>query len=136
VVFAEIVTAAASTPDAIGWKFGRSTLVECKVSRSDFARDRRKNVHMVGRVMGWERWYMTPPGLVQPHEVPEGWGLLEAHERCVRVRCKATPALQDARSLSDEVALLVSACRRHQVGAPWLHEDARFVPLAKQEDAP
>lgn len=84
--------------------------------------------------MGWERYYLTPPGLVQPHEVPEGWGLLEAHSRCVRVLRKATPTLQDARSLSDEVLLLVSACRRHQVGAEWRHEGARFAPLSK--DAP
>lgn len=29
--------------------------------------------------MGDERWFLTTEGLVEPHEVPEGWGLLEVH---------------------------------------------------------
>src|SRR4051812_16335771 len=42
VVLSELVSAAAETPDAVGWRFGSSILVECKVSRSDFHANKNK----------------------------------------------------------------------------------------------
>lgn len=73
-------------PDAIGWKSYESILVECKVSRSDFLRDRKK-LHRrdpdLG--MGDRRYYMAPPGLIKREELPETWGLLEVHPKIVRV---------------------------------------------------
>lgn len=41
VVLTELQTSG-EAPDAIGWSHRQSTLVECKVSRSDFLSDRRK----------------------------------------------------------------------------------------------
>lgn len=74
VVAAELRSGIFEEPDAIGWSsYGASILIECKVSRSDFFADRKKSRTGVGR----EKWYLTPPGLVKPHEVPEGWGLAE-----------------------------------------------------------
>jgi hypothetical protein len=70
-------------PDAIGWKRGWSILVECKVSRSDFLRDKHKLArHRVG--MGQSRYFMTPKGIIKPEELPQGWGLLEVCGRVVR----------------------------------------------------
>lgn len=88
VVVTEIVTASSTgeIPDAIGWEGGRSHLVECKVSRSDFLADRKKSFRIMPDLgLGDYRWYMTPPGLVTPDELPDGWGLLEVHPEQVRV---------------------------------------------------
>ncbi len=70
-------------PDAIGWKRGWSILVECKVSRGDYLRDKHKVARQrVG--MGQSRYFMTPKGLLRPEELPAGWGLLEVCGRVVR----------------------------------------------------
>lgn len=68
-------------PDAIGWIGGWSVLVECKASRSDFYRDRRKRSRIDGAGMGQERYYLTPPRLLKADMIPEGWGLIEAWKR-------------------------------------------------------
>lgn len=67
-------------PDAIGfslshWETG-ATVVEVKVSRSDFLADRRKPHRLVGGVGAW-RYYMAPRGLIRLDELPAGWGLIE-----------------------------------------------------------
>lgn len=73
-------------PDAIGWARGGrvSTLVECKVSRSDFLRDAKKWHRRAGLAIGQQRYYLTPPGTIVPSDLPADWGLLEAGAR-VRV---------------------------------------------------
>jgi hypothetical protein len=60
-------------PDAIGWKYGtQSTLVECKVSRSDFIADAKKAFRRFPETgMGAFRYFMVPDGLVKPTEIPE-----------------------------------------------------------------
>ncbi len=67
--------------------------------------------------MGQIRYYMTPPGLLKPEEVPGAWGLLEVHGSKVSVRKKAGfDHLQPGRSMV-EVAYLVGVfrqfCRKH-----------------------
>lgn len=95
------VTNTAEVADAIGWNgYGESILIECKVSRSDFFADRKKLFRRPGSdnmALGDQRWYMTPPGLIDPSEVPDGWGLLEAHPRCVKKVVKA-PIVRSDRS--------------------------------------
>lgn len=72
-------------PDALGFNAsGFTTLVECKASRGDFLRDQHK-WHRRGVGMGNRRYYLTPAGLVKPEEVPEGWGLLHAAGKIIRV---------------------------------------------------
>jgi hypothetical protein len=74
VVATELRSAVFEEPDAIGWSsYGHSVLVECKASRSDFFADAKKSRAGLGR----EKWYLTPPKLVSPEEVPPGWGLIE-----------------------------------------------------------
>lgn len=64
-------------PDAIGWKSGWSVLIECKVSRADFLSDKNKPFRQVPENgMGYVRLYMCPPEIIQPEELPAGWGLL------------------------------------------------------------
>ena len=64
-------------PDAIGWSSGRSILVECKASRSDFLADQNKPSRRRGSgwSLGTERWYFAPAGMIDAEEVPPGWGL-------------------------------------------------------------
>ena len=57
--------------------------------------------------MGKERWYMTPPGLLKPEQIPEGWGLIEARKRC-RTIVKATPRTEY--DWQGEMALLITKC--------------------------
>lgn len=74
-------------PDAVGFRsvssatYGDgSVLVEVKTSRSDFLRDRFKP-HRAADSLGNWRYYMCPEGLIQPEELPEGWGLLWVNKR-------------------------------------------------------
>ena len=107
-------------PDAIGWKDGgrHSILVEVKVSRSDFLRDKKK-CHRRNPWMGLgqRRWYLTPPGIVRPSDLPADWGLAEVRGRIV---CKVVipPKLEryDLDVMRREQGLLFSALRKVALG--------------------
>lgn len=79
-VFTELVTTQSEQPDAIGWRNrgSESYLIECKTSRSDFLADRRKPHRMV-KGLGRFRYFMCPPGMITPDELPPRWGLLYCH---------------------------------------------------------
>ncbi|CAM3656982.1 adenylosuccinate synthase [Bordetella flabilis] len=73
-------------PDAIGFRHtgyaptDGSVLIEVKVSRADFLADARKHHRKAGGVGSW-RYYMAPEGLIDPAELPDGWGLLQVNPR-------------------------------------------------------
>lgn len=73
-------------PDAFGMTSMGSFLVECKATRSDFLADAKKfpRTHP-GHCMGDYRFYFANPGIIDPEELPEGWGLVEAGEKRHRV---------------------------------------------------
>lgn len=75
-------------PDAIGWSAcGYSYLVEVKVSRSDFLADKKKDHRRRPHTgMGKSRFYLCPKGMIQPEEMPEGWGLLWATDFQIRLQ--------------------------------------------------
>lgn len=121
VVLTELASNAREIPDAIGWRGGKSILIEAKVSRSDFLRDAKK-LHRTGdgRGMGGWRFYMAPIGILTAQEIPHGWGLLEVGGTQVRRtygvpkgNCywHESPFRPD---LSAERELLCSALRRYQ----------------------
>jgi len=64
-------------PDAIGFTYITSVLVEAKVSRSDFMRDKdkfsRKNTR---HACGQYRYYICENGLITMKDLPARWGLL------------------------------------------------------------
>lgn len=69
------------TPDAIGFRPGPhfmdgTVVVECKVSRADFLADSKKPHRKNTAGLGRFRYYMAPLGLIDPAELPAGWGLL------------------------------------------------------------
>jgi len=111
VVIAELSTQNTETPDVIGFLGpGSSILVECKVSRADFLADKKKWFRREeDQGMGDVRYFAAPPGMLTPAELPEGWGLLEIHDRMVSE--KKAPERKKA-SKRCEVKLLMSAIRR------------------------
>ena len=135
VAFAEINTYELVNPDAIGFRKpagsrkGWSVLVEAKISRSDFRADREKMIHRLpDSCPGQERWYLTPPGMLRAEEIPPGWGLAEVGKRSVRVVVEAPKGEPvHGRAVAD-MGILLSAVRRHQVGAKWLHDLGKFEP--------
>lgn len=74
----DLATVAREQPDAIGWRYGLTLMCEVKVSRSDFLADRKKPWRARPELgMGDWRFYVAPAGMLQPDEIPFGWGLLE-----------------------------------------------------------
>jgi len=86
-VLRELTTTGTSEiADALGWRGDETVLVECKTSRADFLADRRKPFrHFPESGMGRYRYYLCPPDLIKPEEIPTNWGLLYALGRTVKV---------------------------------------------------
>jgi hypothetical protein len=104
-------------PDAIGWTArGNSILIECKVSVGDFYADRHKPGAQAGHRIGAERFYMTPPGLLNPAVLTD-WGLLEVHPKSIR-KVKDSMHQADKAPLSEsnrvrqEMIILLAEMRR------------------------
>jgi hypothetical protein len=117
IVLSEQSCASGETPDAIGWK-GRnhSVVVECKISRADFLADRAKPWRAVSEgALGCERYYLTPAGLIDCDELPQGWGLLEIRGRVVSVIRKSKKNLRGPDGLANEMNLLLASLRRVEV---------------------
>ena len=123
-------------PDAIGWTLRTgSILVECKMSRGDFHADKRKRFRQRRREsMGRERWYLTPPGLLNASDLPEGYGLIELHGRTVRKIVEAATAERPGRQ-DAEMPLLLHAVRKEAWGAGWKGRMVRLACKATQEPA-
>ncbi len=109
--FRELGSFSSEIPDAIGWREGWvSHLVECKTSRSDFLSDKKKwHRRNPDMGMGRYRYMMCPKDLIQPEEVPEGWGLLYVLPKTIRKVKKAEIQKNNHKA---EMTLLVSALRR------------------------
>lgn len=75
-------------PDAIGWRYGVSMMVECKSLYADFRADARKPWRTGQQAaLGTVRYYMAPKDLAEKiHDmIPPKWGLLVALPRTVKV---------------------------------------------------
>lgn len=121
VVLVEFTALCNEIPDAIGWKSGRSYLVECKASRDDFLSDKNKwHRQHPSKGMGSRRYYMCEPGVIKVADLPEGWGLLYVTGKQVRQVAGLPHASYDAcpfqdRNMDSEMAMLLSALRRFKV---------------------
>lgn len=109
-------------PDAIGWRDSISFLIECKASRSDFLADKKKRFRVEAKDgMGEWRFYMCPPGMIKPEDLPDGWGLLWCHPRKIE-RVHGIPAntqlwerpFKNANKRA-ETQLMYSALRRMEI---------------------
>ena len=117
-------------PDAIGFRrAGRySIVVECKASRGDFLRDRKKFHRQAGMGLGQRRYYLAPVGIVlTADEVPAGWGLVEVNSagRCRVVVKLPALAAYDPDIQPRATGVLYSAARK-----------AQSLALATVEEAP
>ncbi len=117
VVLSEQACLSGEMPDAIGWKRAcHSVLIECKISRADFLADRDKSFRQKPEIgLGCERFYLTPPGLLQPAELPAGWGLLEYHNRKVQMLRPSAKNFRAAVGFKYEMNLLLASLRRVEV---------------------
>jgi len=121
VVFEEMVSIIPEIPDAIGWVGGKSIVVECKTSTSDFRAGLKKwhRSHGSEAALGMWRFYLSPPGVIPHTEVPGGWGLYEVHGRSVvfvagtkYANAKRTPF---ASNISQERTMMLTALRKAQI---------------------
>jgi hypothetical protein len=117
VVLSEQACVSGEMPDAIGWKQAcHSVLVECKVTRADFLADFAKTFRRKPeRGVGSERFYLTPPALIKPEELPAGWGLLECRRGHVEMLHPSAKNLRTAVGFRYEMNLLLASLRRVEV---------------------
>jgi hypothetical protein len=117
VILSEQACISGEMPDAIGWKrASHSVLIECKISRADFLADQDKPFrHKSDLGLGSERFYLTPPRLLDPKELPAGWGLLELRKRKVEIIRRSARDLRTAAGLTYEMNLLLSSLRRVEI---------------------
>lgn len=121
VVFSELSTINTETPDCIGFHSsgGRSVLIECKASRSDFLADKKKSFRRNAFMgMGDIRYFMAPTGMLKSEEIPEPWGLIEVRETSnhgVRAKVVKEAANVEEVNKSAEVTMLVSVLRRLEI---------------------
>lgn len=124
-------------------------LVEVKVSRSDFLRDKHKPHRHTGG-LGDFRYYMCPEGMIKIEDLPDRWGLLWVNKRghvklmAGHVCCHLTGSWGASRELAHlwrhecdmevERGLLAYMLRR--VGDPdaLLQEQRGYLRLSQQQE--
>lgn len=115
----EMVAMANEKPDVIGWKSYDSHVVEVKMSRADFLRDKKKwHRREPGRCMGDFRWYCCPKGVITPADLPPKWGLVVYDGRACRQVVRAERF--DDGCITAERAFLVSIARRLRDGCEYI----------------
>lgn len=112
-------------PDIFAMKSGYSVVIECKISRADFAKDRKKVFRRNPEMgMGQYRYILCPEDVINPSDLigaHENWGLLYVKQNR-RIRKIIFPkgnyfSYDDYRfpcNLDAERSLLASALRRKQ----------------------
>jgi len=118
IVITDMAHSGPETADAIGWRGGASTLIECKVSLTDFRADASKPFRRdATRGMGVHRYYCAPHGLLTADMMPPEWGLLELAAGRMLVTKKAGRHRHEV-GAREEIRLLMSAIRRIGREAP------------------
>lgn len=68
--------------DAILFSLQASFLIETKISRADFLKDKEKEFRKnPEQGMGDYRYFACPTGLIKPEELPDKWGLIYVDEK-------------------------------------------------------
>ena len=69
----------AELPDVFAFTKYHSVLIECKASRADFLKDKKKPFRQNPESgIGAMRFYLVNEGVAKPEEMPEKWQLIEA----------------------------------------------------------
>ena len=107
----ELVTTIQEIPDIFGWDYWSTTLIEVKVSRTDFLNDSKKPFRQhPEQGIGMKRLYLCPEGLIALKEIPERWGLL--YENKGKITLVKEPELFETRDSASEALLYASVFRR------------------------
>lgn len=78
VVLPEFVCQNSEIPDVLAMNGRETTMIEVKVSRSDFLHDKKKHFRAMEEYgMGNLRYYCAPKGMIHEDELPDGWGLIQ-----------------------------------------------------------
>lgn len=97
-------------PDVFGWNYWTTAMIECKVSRSDFLADAKKQFRTNPTDgIGEYRFYCCPYGVINESDIPDGWGLLWLVEnKIVQIR----PAERQKANSRNEFHILASLMRK------------------------
>lgn len=104
-------TESGEIPDVIGWCSWASILIEVKISRGDFLKDKKKSFRLDSKLgVGNFRYYICPSGLIDPRELPEDWGLLYIDDKGkIKIEKKSNNQFANTES---ERTMLLSIIRR------------------------
>lgn len=111
VVLAEFNCTLPEVPDVIGFNAHHSILIECKVSRADFLRDKHKPHRHYVKGMGSYRYYLILPHVACAADIDNGWGLLYATDKKI-IEVKEAEYFGDASVKVEEWSILYSIVRR------------------------
>ena len=114
VVLTEMRSSTLQEPDVLGFRCGPSAMVECKVQRNDFTREKRKGYRNSEDCAGNKRSYACPEGLIKPDEIPEKMGLLYIDELTREVEVIREPERQKC-NREVEQRILYSALRQEVI---------------------
>lgn len=120
IIVTEITTFASEKPDVLGFANDTNTvMLEAKISRADFLKDAKKPFRQNPETgMGNFRLYITPVGLITPHELPENWGLIEVDKKD---KCKIIEyAKKQTSNIENEFLVLKSVIRRNGESSPGI----------------
>lgn len=107
-------------PDVFAFSKNRSVLIECKASRADFLKDKRKPFRINPELgVGAMRFYLVNEGVARPEEMPDQWQLMEALDkdtvRISRLFIAHSDALSfHVRNATAEIELMYSWLYRKQ----------------------
>lgn len=80
--FKEFKCSSNEIPDVLGFRSEGTFLLEAKVSRQDFLKDKNKHFRLKPEIgVGDWRFFIVPVGLIHVEELPYMWGLLEVDEK-------------------------------------------------------
>ena len=86
VAVAEFVCMNGEIADVMAFSSVYSTMIECKISRSDFLADKKKFFRRSPEFgMGNYRIYCAPRGVITESDLPDKWALLEVYEGKARL---------------------------------------------------
>lgn len=117
------VTTSGERFDTFAFRSNTSCLIEAKVSRGDFLKDKNKRFRNCPEIgVGLWRFYLSPPGIIDVSDLPEGWGLLHAvNEKIKKIhgwppntKWSEAPFLGKT-NLEAERAIMYSALRRMEI---------------------
>ena len=101
-------------PDAFGFSWGSTQLIEVKISRQDFLSDKKKYWRTHPEFgLGMYRSYLCPEGIIKPSDLPQNWGLLYVnYKNKISVIIEAQ---KQESSFSEEQRLMYSILRREGI---------------------